>query len=97
MALGVYPEVKLKEAREKRDQSRKLLDSDIDPMAHAKTAKALAVEAETNSFEAIALEWFARNRHTWVEGHSRTIIRRLDGTGTTALFQFVKTAVIISH
>ncbi|VVS92226.1 tyrosine-type recombinase/integrase [Desulfoluna spongiiphila] len=78
MALGVYPEVKLKAAREKRDQARKLLDNGIDPMAHAKTAKALAAETAANSFEAVAFEWFAKYKNTWVEGHSRTIIRRLE-------------------
>ncbi len=31
LALGVYPEVKLAEAREKRDQARKLLSQSIDP------------------------------------------------------------------
>ncbi|MDX9689630.1 MAG: Arm DNA-binding domain-containing protein [Alphaproteobacteria bacterium] len=31
LALGVYPEVTLAEAREKRDAARKLLSQDIDP------------------------------------------------------------------
>jgi len=78
MALGVYPEVKLKEAREKQYQARKLLDSDIDPMDHAKTAKLLSANLAANTFETVALEWFAKEKNKWVDGHSRTIIRRLE-------------------
>ena len=38
-AIGVYPEVSLKEAREKRDEARKLLSVDIDPSAAKQAAK----------------------------------------------------------
>ena len=36
LALGVYPEVSLKEAREKTLAARKLLSNDIDPSAERK-------------------------------------------------------------
>ena len=41
MAYGVYPEVSLKEARLKRDDTRKLLSENIDPSA-AKQARKTA-------------------------------------------------------
>jgi hypothetical protein len=34
LSLGVYPEVGLKEARDRRDTARKLLADKIDPSAH---------------------------------------------------------------
>ena len=77
MALGVYPEMALKEARIRRDEARKLLQNDIDPMAHRKEIKAVKIEQTENNFESIALEWFSKNKASWKPGHSRTIIQRL--------------------
>jgi integrase len=57
LAFGAFPEVSLKEAREKRDKARKLIAEGIDPAQqkrHEKLAREAAVE---NTFEAIALEW----------------------------------------
>ena len=78
LALGVYPGVKLAEARERRDNARKLLQNDIDPAQHRKETKAMRKDQAINSFEAIAREWFTKNKHIWTESHSRTIIRRLE-------------------
>jgi len=78
LALGVYPGVKLAEARERRDNARKLLQNDIDPAQHRKETKAMRKDQAVNSFEAIAREWFTKNKHIWTESHSRTIIRRLE-------------------
>lgn len=78
LALGVYPSVKLAEARNKREEARKLLRNDIDPAQYKKETKAIQKEQAENSFEALAREWFTKNKHIWTEGHSRTIIRRLE-------------------
>ncbi|MFC1885392.1 tyrosine-type recombinase/integrase, partial [Thermodesulfobacteriota bacterium] len=77
-ALGVYPDVKLAEAREKRDDARKLLQNGIDPSQRRKESKSLKYEQAENSFETVAREWFGKNKHIWTKGHSRTIIRRLE-------------------
>ena len=39
ISMGIYPEVSLKLARERRDEARKLLARDIDPSAHRKAQK----------------------------------------------------------
>ncbi|MDA3834872.1 MAG: tyrosine-type recombinase/integrase [Spirochaetales bacterium] len=78
IALGVYPEVKLKDARERRDEARQLLQNDVDPAQHKKETKHLRVEQAANSLEAIAREWFTKNKHIWTGGHSRTIMARLE-------------------
>ena len=44
LALGVYPGVRLVEAREKRDEARKLLQNSIDPCQHKKAIKARKME-----------------------------------------------------
>jgi integrase len=74
LALGVYPDVTLKDAREKRDEARKLLAQGIDPSAQKKATKA----AEAETFEAIAREWFAKFQASWVASHADRIIRRLE-------------------
>lgn len=59
LALGVYPEVGLKEeARRRRDDARKILDNGGDPASVKKTQKAVRIERAENTFKAVALEWF---------------------------------------
>ena len=78
LALGVYPDVKLAEARGKRDSARKLIVNGVDPVQYKKEAKAMQNEEVVNSFEVVAREWFTRKKHIWTEGHAKKIIRSLD-------------------
>ena len=57
LSYGAYPETSLKEARERRDASRKLLVEGIDPSEHKKAAKAARIALTANSFEVIGREW----------------------------------------
>ena len=56
LALGAYPQVKLGEARRKRDAARVQLDNDIDPLLERKRAKANRCLGASNTFKAIADE-----------------------------------------
>ncbi len=77
LALGVYPQISLKEAREKHEDLRRLLARDIDPMEIKKQKKA-EVQAEVeNTFEFVAREWFVKNNSVWTAKHADTIISRL--------------------
>jgi len=76
-SLGVYPDVSLKDAREKRDDARKQLANEIDPSAHRKAKKASRSEQAANSFEVVTREWFDKHAPTWSDSHSIRIIRRL--------------------
>ena len=78
LALGVYPEIRLKEAREKHEDLRRLLAEGIDPIEYKKQAKAQSLSETTNSFETVAREWFLKNKHVWTEKHAQTIISRLE-------------------
>ena len=77
LSLGVFPETSLKEARGKLQNAREMLRNDIDPGLHKKTVKAMKADQQANSFEAVAVEWFAKNQPTWAKGHAQTIISRL--------------------
>ncbi len=78
LSCGVYPDVSLKQARERREEARKLLASRIDPSENRKAIKATQVEHTANSFEVIAREWHAKYSPQWAPSHSDKIIRRLE-------------------
>ncbi|MBA6413969.1 integrase arm-type DNA-binding domain-containing protein [Parahaliea sp. F7430] len=58
LALGVYPEVTLKEAREAHYEARRQLAKGIDPGEVRKVEKQTRLLAAADSFEAIGREWF---------------------------------------
>jgi len=78
LALGVYPDTTLQEARDEHESARKLLRKDIDPGLHKKISKHIKTEQAANTFEFVAREWFEKYKHTWKLGHSRTITQRLE-------------------
>ena len=78
LALGVYPDVKLAEAREKRDDARKMIANGIDPCQARKAQKSIQIEQAENCFEAIAREWHGKYSTNWADSHAKKIIRRLE-------------------
>jgi integrase len=78
ISLGTYPDTGLKEAREKRQEVRRLLATGVDPSENRKAQKAAGSSDVANSFEVIAREWFGRQEPTWVPSHSEKIISRLE-------------------
>lgn len=65
LAFGVYPEVSLKQARERRDAARKVLERGEDPGELRKAAKAQAEHEARNTFEAVAREWLKHQAGAW--------------------------------
>ena len=56
LALGAYPAVTLSEARTRRDEARKQLATEIDPMAQRKAIKtAKRIAASNSSFPSLML------------------------------------------
>ena len=78
LALGVYPEVRLIEARQKRDEARKQLANGVDPGTLRQVSKHTAQANAENSFEAVAREWFVKYSPQWVPSHADKIIRRFE-------------------
>src|SRR6185437_2180671 len=59
LSLGIYPKVSLTEARQRREDARRLLGCGIDPSAQRQQDKLTAHFAVANGFEAVAREWLA--------------------------------------
>jgi integrase len=78
LSLGIYPDVGLREARERRDEARKLLAAGVDPGVERKAAKAAVVARATGTVELVAREWFEKYSPIWAPGHAATVIRRLE-------------------
>lgn len=78
LALGVYPDVSLAEARDKRDEARKMLSKGTDPGLVKKLLKYSSKSVEKNSFEAIGREWFAKYSPIWKEKYAAKILRILE-------------------
>lgn len=78
LSLGVYPDVSVKRARERRDEFRKLLAEGIDPSANRQALSAARVQRSANSFEVVAREWFAKYSPNWAANHAERIIRRFE-------------------
>ncbi|EZB86601.1 tyrosine-type recombinase/integrase [Escherichia coli] len=82
LALVVYPEVSLSEARTKRDEARKLISEGVDP-CEQKRAKKVVPDLQL-SFEHIARRWHASNKQ-WAQSHSDKVLKSLE----THVFPFI--------
>lgn len=78
LSLGVYPDVSLKDARDRRDAARKQVANGIDPSGHRKATKSANAESATNSFEIVAREWLAKFSNNWVSTYSVKVQRRFE-------------------
>lgn len=65
LAFGVYPEVTLAEARDKRDVAKKVLAAGNDPGEIKKAEKIAQKLSFENTFEAIAREWHQHKADRW--------------------------------
>jgi integrase len=77
LSFGAYPEISLQDARQKREDARRLLANNVDPDAVRKAQK-IAKTEETETFEVIAREWHTKFNPTWTPGHAVTIMSRLE-------------------
>lgn len=65
LAFGVYPDVSLADAREKRDAAKKILAAGGDPSETKKAEKLAQKLNAENTFEAIAREWHQTKADRW--------------------------------
>lgn len=78
LALGVYPEVSLKQAREVHLDARAILHQGSDPAEKRKVQKLTSHIMAASSFEAIATEWFETKMPGKSEGHKKRTWRALE-------------------
>lgn len=76
LAFGVYPDVTLAAAREKREESRRMIAAGVDPGEAKKVQK--ETDSGQGSFKAVAREWHARFSPGWSESHSKKLLGRLE-------------------
>ncbi|WMY03886.1 integrase arm-type DNA-binding domain-containing protein [Klebsiella pneumoniae] len=78
-SIGVYPAVSLSDARQRRDEARRLLAQGIDPNAK-KQAEAKELKAKrdnTRSFRTVAKAWFA-TKTKWSDDYGDAVWKRLE-------------------
>ena len=78
LSLGIYPDVKLKEARLERDRLKDLINQGINPSVQRKAEKVTPDGYHPNCFEIVAREWFNEHKASWNKSHGERIIRRLE-------------------
>lgn len=78
LALGVYPDVSLAQAREARDDARKALKNGTDPGQLKREAKLASAFEQANTFEAVARLWWEHWRDGKSERHAAYAIKRLE-------------------
>ena len=77
-AIGVWPEVKLKEARQKRNEAKLILKSGNDPSLVKKNQKFNQHIQHSNTFGSISNEWIEMKRKEWKEDHSNDVKRAFE-------------------
>lgn len=77
LALGAYPEVSLKAARDARDAHRVTLKAGTDPGVVKKVEQA-EEKAQGETFELVAREWHKKFLPGWTPGHAARILVSLE-------------------
>lgn len=78
LALGVYPDVTLADARNMRSKARNQVANEIDPSIHRQEEKRSQQQASENSLEAITREWCAKFLPKWTTKHADRVRRQFN-------------------
>jgi len=88
LSIGVWPEISLKEAREKRYEAKKKIKDGINPIEEKKQERLdtldqvhkenLETEKKGITFRLVAQEWYKRISQQWSEKHSKDVLRSLE-------------------
>jgi integrase len=80
LALGAYVsarggavDVSLKEARERREEARRLVRDKLDPVEHRRQQEAENTRRNESNFETVAREWIGKNRAAWSATHAERV------------------------
>ncbi|MDR1310423.1 MAG: integrase arm-type DNA-binding domain-containing protein [Burkholderiaceae bacterium] len=81
LAFGKYPDVSLEQARQRREEARKLIANGVDPSERKKAQKSERegqAEADANTFEKVAREWHQNRLSGWRPQTAKDYINRLE-------------------
>ncbi|EAA6710299.1 TPA_asm: tyrosine-type recombinase/integrase [Salmonella enterica subsp. enterica serovar Sandiego] len=77
LSIGVYPDVTLAEARDKRTKAKRILAAGDDPSEVKQAEREAKNLAVNNSFELLALEWHEHKKPNWSSGYADDIMEYL--------------------
>jgi integrase len=78
LAVGVYPEITLADARRIRDDAKKLVNAGGDPSQNKKQVKLARQGDASNTFEQIAREWYARRYDRWSDSYRTEMLKTFE-------------------
>lgn len=78
LSLGTYPLTSLTEARQKRDEAKKLVAAGINPSDVRKRDKQDRQNEISNTFEAIAREWYEKRIDRWSVSYSEEMLKTFE-------------------
>lgn len=78
LTLGSYPEVKLTEARERRDEALKAKRQGLDPSQSRRQQKEAQAKEAADTFEAVTRLWHDRRKSTWTASHAGKVLKSLE-------------------
>ena len=73
ISLGTYPTIGLKEARERREETKKILANGIDPSAQRQAIKVSTTSIDKDSFEVVTREWFDKHVVNLAPSYSKKV------------------------
>lgn len=77
MGLGTFPEVSLKEARQRRDEARLYARQGKDPKTHV-SFRDSNISAGSTSFESVARKFIDTRKHAWTSDYKDKLQRSLE-------------------
>jgi len=78
MAIGVYPEITIQMAKDKKNDARQLLRDGKDPNTEKANKKRTARYNSNNTFSAVAKEWHDLNKHKWTDKYIIKVWNRIE-------------------
>ena len=78
LALGVYPEITLADARRKCENAKQQIQEGIDPSDVKRATKIAKAQSQENSFKAITLEWIEKESRQWSESYTHKVTRMVE-------------------
>lgn len=78
LTIGTYPEVSLADARERRDEAKRILRDGCDPRHVAKMARMVGAGEKAKTLEEVAREWHKLQIDRWKPVHATDVITSLE-------------------
>lgn len=77
LILGAYPEMTLRQARDRRDEARKQLRDGLDPSVERKKTKAAQAAGPSQTLQRFAEDWHAARESGWRPHYAKAVLSRL--------------------